>query len=80
MKIETLKKDNKKKIAIGVIAVISIVSTIILASLKDIREEYGLNQSEVASILGVTRSTYSVWEIESIGTLIVIASSILPIK
>lgn len=34
-------------------------------NLKDIREEYGLNQSEVASILGVTRSTYSVWEIES---------------
>ena len=32
MKIETLKKDNKKKITIGVIAVISIISTIILAS------------------------------------------------
>ena len=32
MKIETLKKDNKKKIAIGVIAVISIISTIVLAS------------------------------------------------
>ena len=34
-------------------------------NLKYIREEYELTQEYVASILGVTRSTYSVWEIES---------------
>lgn len=32
--------------------------------LKDIREEYGLNQIQVAHILGVKRGTYSMWELE----------------
>ncbi len=31
MKIEILKKDNKKKIAIGIIAIISIISVLIFA-------------------------------------------------
>ncbi|MDE5539648.1 MAG: helix-turn-helix domain-containing protein [Bacilli bacterium] len=34
-------------------------------NLKYIREEHELTQEYVANILGVTRSTYSVWEIES---------------
>lgn len=33
-------------------------------NLKYIREYYDLKQSEVASILGVTRSCYSLWEVE----------------
>ena len=33
-------------------------------NLKYIREEYELSQNDIASILGVTRSTYSVWEAE----------------
>ena len=32
--------------------------------LKEIREEHELNQLEVAHMLGVTRGSYSMWELE----------------
>ena len=35
-----------------------------LFRLKEIRNELELTQRQIASILGVTRSTYSLWEIE----------------
>lgn len=31
--------------------------------LKDIREDYGINQEKISEILGVKRSTYSLWEL-----------------
>ncbi len=31
--------------------------------LKDIREDYGINQEKMSDILGVKRSTYSLWEL-----------------
>lgn len=31
--------------------------------LKDIRDDYGINQETMAKILGVKRSTYSLWEL-----------------
>lgn len=31
--------------------------------LKDIREDYDISQKEMANILGVTRSAYSLWEL-----------------
>lgn len=31
--------------------------------LKDIREDYGINQEKMSEILGVKRSTYSLWEL-----------------
>ena len=31
--------------------------------LKDIREDHDISQKEMANILGVTRSAYSLWEL-----------------
>ena len=34
-----------------------------LSKLKDIREDNDISQEEMAKILGVNRSTYSLWEL-----------------